>query len=68
MSDPNGLDLGPQLSALSNRVADWETILNRSVGELQGEMIRLTAAFDRLTEEFAKTRQALVNKRKRRIQ
>ena len=68
MTNPNGLDLGPRVNAIESRVADWETILNRSVGELQGEMIRLTAAFDRLTEEFAKTRQALVNKRKRKLQ
>lgn len=61
MSNPNGLDLGPQLSALSNRVADWEIILNREVNELQGEMIRVTAALDRLTEEFKGLRQDLAN-------
>ena len=61
MSNGNGYDAQAAVGVLESRVDEWETILNRSVGELQGEMIRVTAALDRLTEEFKGLRQDLVN-------
>ena len=61
MSSGNGFDYQTAYGRLESRVADWETILNQSVGELQGEMIRVTAALDRLTEEFKGLRQDLAN-------
>lgn len=58
---PNGFDAQAAYARLEHRMASWETILNRSVGELQGEFIRVTAALDRLTEEFKALRQDMVN-------
>lgn len=58
---PNGIDYGPAIAALSSRVADWELILNRTHGEMQGEMIRVVSALRELTEEFKALRQAVVN-------
>lgn len=61
MSEPNGFDAQAAHSRLESRIADWETILNQAVGELQGEFIRVTSALDRLTEEFKGLRQDLAN-------
>lgn len=54
-------DSHTRLASVESRMDDWETILNRSVGELQGEFVRVTAALDRLTEEFKGLRQDIVN-------
>lgn len=65
MSAGNGIDLQDAYNRLEARMADWETILNQSVGELQGEFIRVTTALDRLTEEFKGLRQDLANFKRR---
>lgn len=65
MNSANGIDLQDAYNRLEARMADWETILNQSVGELQGEFIRVTTAFDRLTEEFKGLRQDLANFKRR---
>lgn len=65
MSAGNGIDLQDAYNRLESRMADWETILNQSVGELQGEFIRVTTALDRLTEEFKGLRQDLANFKRR---
>lgn len=50
-----------RLSSVESTVTEWNTILNQSVGALQGEFIRVTAALRDLTEEFKALRQELVN-------
>lgn len=52
-----------QFGALESRVADWETILNRSHESLRGEEIKVHAALKDLTEEFKGLRQDVVNLR-----